>query len=105
MKFTSEWIAAHRGHLWSSQLSNAALDHIEQLQARVQELEQEWRWIPVSERLPEDNDDYLVVTIDKFGDSYQDVAQYIDGLFFDQYDDRIKPSYWQPLPQPPQEGE
>ncbi len=33
-----------------------ALDHIERLQARVQELEQERRWIPVSERMPNSQD-------------------------------------------------
>jgi DNA repair exonuclease SbcCD ATPase subunit len=102
-----------------------ALDHIEQLQKRVEkvednrehierllcnaekrieELEQERRWISVEEK-PKYNDDYLVLTMDEYGDSYQEVAQYIDGSFFDEYDNKIKPTYWQPLPKPPQESD
>lgn len=43
----SIWVAEACGNYY------LALDYIEHLQARVQELEQERRWIPVSERLPE----------------------------------------------------
>ena len=37
------------GEYWSRALALDALDEIERLQARVQELEQERRWIPVKE--------------------------------------------------------
>jgi hypothetical protein len=57
------------------------------------------------EEKPKYNDDYLVLTMDEYGDSYQEVAQYIDGSFFDEYDNKIKPTYWQPLPKPPQESD
>ena len=35
------------------QMANEPFDEIERLRARIAELEQERRWIPVSERLPE----------------------------------------------------
>ena len=41
-----------------------ALDEIEKLQQRVQKLEQERQWIPVSERLPEDTRIYDVAIAD-----------------------------------------
>ena len=82
-------------------------EHIERLlckaEKRIADLEQERQWISVEEK-PKYNDDYLVLTMDEYG-GYQEVAQYIDGSFFDDYDNKIKPTYWQPLPHPPQESE
>ena len=82
---------------------HALPNRVKKLQKRIVELEQERQWIPVSERLPEVNDDYLVLTIDQFDDNYQEVAQYINGFFYDQFDDKINPTYWMPLPQSPKE--
>ena len=63
---------------------------LEKAQARVQELEQERRWIPVSERLPE-KDEIILVYNKKFGISLTKNWLYTD--------------YWISLPQPPQEEE
>ncbi len=60
-KFTKEWIDMARRSITEPcveryiciPVQEEMLDQIERLQARVQELEQERRWIPVSERLPE----------------------------------------------------
>ena len=90
--------------IWSRAAIELAVREIKRLRKRIAELEQERRWIPVSTP-PENNDDYLTLTTDEFGDSYQEVAQYIDGFFFDQFDDKIDPTYWQSLPQPPKDGE
>jgi chromosome segregation ATPase len=87
-----------------SQDTKVNVAHIALLNSDIAELEQERRWISVEEK-PKYNDDYLVLTMDEYGDSYQEVAQYIDGSFFDEYDNKIKPTYWQPLPKPPQESD
>jgi len=78
-----------------------------QLKQRIAELEQERRWIPVSERLPEEDDNYLILAfIDGIGEYYS-VAQYIEGFFFDEYDNKTNDvDFWYPLPKPPEsEGE
>ena len=70
--FTPEWIREYRAILegrenkydWNNIVALECLDEIERLQARVQELEQERRWIPVSERLPEDSRIYDVAIAD-----------------------------------------
>lgn len=72
-------------------------EKLEKAQARIAELEQERQWIPVSERLPEEDGDYLTLEfIDGVGDYYS-IAQYIDGFFFDYDDNRINPDYWKPI--------
>jgi len=104
-----------------------ALDEIQRLQSRVQEfeidvkklecinstwlskyteLEAEQRWIPVSDRLPEDWKHVLVATkYDvKTGCVYQSVTNDIywtDG----EYGIFEGITHWKPLPQPPKEGE
>jgi hypothetical protein len=64
-EFTPEWIAKIRlsSHLIeppAAEVIGELLDEIQRLQSRIAELEAEQRWIPVSERLPEEDDYYYV---------------------------------------------
>jgi len=64
-EFTPEWITKARnaciffGEPATTEFINA-LDHIERLQKRIEELEQERRWIPVSEWEQKENVDMLI---------------------------------------------
>jgi hypothetical protein len=83
------------------------ISRYEPLQARVQELEQERRWIPVSERLPEEEGEYWVCY---FYDN-KTIQGYCDYKLKDGFENALAwdnteiVTHWQPLPQPPQEGE
>ena len=61
------------------------------------------RWVSVEERLPEQRDAYLVATED--GDVYD--AEFIPSVKQWWIDDdlRLDVTHWQPLPEPPKEGE
>ncbi len=65
-------------------------DTVNIIEALEQELET--RWIPVSERLPEDSGDYLTTTM--YGEVYCD---YWTGINFNRQEVIIA---WQPLPEP-----
>jgi len=76
----------------------------EKLNARIAELEEKQRWIPVSERLPECDKDVLVFwgkaldgsTIDWFGTAWRNECD--DGKWCT---DPIVPTHWMPLPESP----
>lgn len=66
------------------------------------------RWIPVSERLPEDEQE--VLTINKMGHRFVSFFDKHSGLFFDRLDapaacciERVLVTHWMPLPAAPQE--
>ena len=73
-------------------------------ESRIAELEEERRWIPVSERLPECEKDVLVFwgkaldgsKIDWFGTAWRNECD--DGKWCT---DPIVPTHWMPLPEPP----
>lgn len=68
------------------------------------------RWIPVTERLPK-NDDFVIVTVkDESGDSpyvYSDFGWYFDRAecWIVETEQRTNITHWMPLPKPPKEGE
>ena len=90
------------------------LGEIGRLQKRVNGLEQERRWIPVSERLPE-NDSYYYVAFLVSGKKYitdiyyfklnSEHKWYSNNVHFDiaTFFDRV--AYWTTRPQPPKDAE
>jgi len=70
------------------------------LNARIAELEAERRWIPVSERLPEDGEVVWLWDGNNLGMGYYLV---LSGCFMDRDTPlrRIKPTHWMPLPESP----
>ena len=65
-------------------------------------VEQERRWIPVSERLPDGEYDVLLIGD---GKGYA-IAYYSGGTWYDYHHNHLKGfTHWMPLPQPPKEGE
>ena len=73
----------------------------EHVTARIAELEAERRWIPVSERLPEDGEVVWLWDGNNLGMGYYLVLtrQFMDR---DTPLRRIKPTHWMPLPEPPE---
>lgn len=66
------------------------------------------KWIPVSERMPEDEQE--VLTINKMGHRFVSFFDKHSGLFFDRLDapaacciERVLVTHWMPLPADPQE--
>jgi len=80
-------------------------DEIKRLQQRIAELEQERRWIPVSERLPEEGQ--IVIGWNWVSQTVAVVRYHkLTDKFYEYWrGGHMKIIYWQPLPQPPQEGE
>lgn len=77
---------------------------IEQLKQRIAELEEQQRWIPVEEKLPEETGYYVIAWQSNWGKG----ELYSDYEFFKLGEgwDRANIKYWQPLPNPPEsEGE
>ena len=69
----------------------------------LSKLKAQQRWIPVTERLPEDDDDVLIMSSGSINMGYYSVcneywADYINGY----YDDV---THWMPLPERPEEDE
>lgn len=65
------------------------------LQSRIAELEAERRWIPVSERLPEEKQS--VLALDRTGTAYHwEYSKCLSNIFVGYY------THWMPLPTPPE---
>lgn len=101
-----------------SDLSHKAANALEQLQAendRLKEEVQQMRWIPVEERLPEENVTVLAFNADPHAEKYV-LARYRTvvylGCYWCQFDQEYdswcascwKVTHWMPLPQPPKEA-
>ena len=68
------------------------------LNARIAELEAERRWIPVSERLPEEKQS--VLALDRTGTAYHwEYSKCLSNIFVGYY------THWMPLPEPPEAEE
>lgn len=105
MKYTKERIAElrkswrpNKGYPVRGETLIDMLDEIERLQS-------ENRWIPVSERLPEDNT--LVIAVHKFGDSQNVFPSWFRNSKFHYqaemiYECEDPVTHWRPLPQPPE---
>lgn len=76
-------------------------EEIETLNARIAEFEAERRWIPVSERLPEDGEVVWLWDGNNLGMGYYLI---FSGCFMDRDTPlrRIKPTHWMSLPTPPE---
>lgn len=105
------------------EIANEAADAIEQLFEKVEQLP---RWIPVTERLPDNEEKLYLVTIDSYlGIRYTTTAYYAKNLeevggislqgkrrggFYGYIDvlgflEKTGVRYWMPLPEPPKEEE
>jgi len=69
-----------------------AAEHLD----RIAELEEKQRWIPVSERLPEEKQ--TVLALDKTGTAYHwEYSRSLSNIFVSDY------THWMPLPELPEE--
>ena len=71
--------------------------------ARIAELEEKQRWIPVGERLPEDTERMLTIVYDAFEDTtaISILQHYGDGDWFSWDSGRYVVTHWMPLPESP----
>jgi len=80
----------------------------EPIQMAIKALEQEPRWIPVSERLPEKNGFYLATCDGEIcgeNEPFTGLAEYENGKWVDDEEDYQCVLAWLPLPQPYKESE
>lgn len=84
------------GYEEQSDTANDAATRIERLARENAELKEAQRWVPVSERLPEDG--VNVITVDKYGrvSKCNCLKSYVT-----KYGNYDNVTHWQPLPQPP----
>lgn len=73
-----------------------------ELESENAELEAERRWIPVSERLPEDGDFVLGWGTDEIIEVLEFCTEYGDNCFYNIAGDTISITHWMPLPEPPE---
>ena len=70
------------------------------LTAELAGLKDKMRWIPVGERLPDNNDDVLVWRVE----GYHEIGCHSSGLWWGGtfMDEAIYITHWMPLPEPPE---
>jgi len=88
---------------WTSEMGEPTVgfvedDEVEILRARVAELEAAQRWIPVTERLPEEGQLVVVFTPINVGDNFR----YETLVWRSRYAKYVNNHLWMPLPQPPE---
>lgn len=63
-----------------------------------------FRWIPMTERLPSENNRYLTVSIEPwFGTTVVDTMRWSGVWMYDGRQTEAKVTHWMPLPEPPKE--
>ena len=77
------------------------------LRKRIAKLEAERRWIPVSERLPEDGETVFVIIHDGFerfenGNEVARLTYLGNGNWWSWESERYVVTHWMPLPKPPE---
>lgn len=78
-----------------------AADLIEQQAAKIKELEEKIpRWIPVTEKIPPDQEEVLVLTRSKNGVRNVDKGYWAIDHFIHRR--RAEVTHWMPLPEPPE---
>jgi len=74
-------------------------EYIEKLESRIAELEAKQRWIPVSERLPEEFTPVLTIGKDELP-----ITAVVDrGHWYSSFEHSLNVTHWMPLPEPPEE--
>lgn len=101
-----DYLEEHKIGKPSQKLFDALYEHIAELEAENKRLIEQHRWIPVTERLPEDEGIYLVLCPKYVEDPI--VARWNNERWFDNevdfhqdITDRI--THWMVIPQPPKE--
>lgn len=81
---------------------DVVVDALNVAESRIAELEAAQRWIPVSERLPEEDDGYCLICVDfdYITMAYYDKKYGWNGQF-EGWNGTI--THWMPLPEPPDE--
>ena len=117
---------------WYKLLMREAADQIERDQKEIDELREKQRWIPVTERLPEERELVNVVWVNRVPEPYYEkikgvpfsgTACFFGGRWYwdspivldllseygkddpDLVDDAVDITHWMPLPEPPKEVE
>lgn len=78
-----------------------AADLIEQLRQELSKLRAQQRWIPVTERLPDDDDDVLIMSSGSRSMGYYSVYNEYWADYINVYYDDV--THWMPLPEAPKE--
>ena len=75
---------------------------IEDMEERIAIMTEHGLWIPVTDRLPQDDEDVLVWV----NGTHRDMAYRDEGVWYDEEHNHLKNiTHWMPLPEPPKEGE
>ena len=75
---------------------------IEEQEERIAIMSEGGLWIPVTDRLPQDDEDVLVWV----NGTHRDMAYRDEGVWYDEEHNHLKNiTHWMPLPEPPKEGE
>ena len=85
----------------TSAVCTAAADRLEELETELSKLKEQQRWIPVTERLPEDDDDVLIMSSGSISMGYYSVYNEYWADYINVYNSDV--THWMPLPEPPKE--